>query len=97
LAVSAPAGAVTLLAGLAAGRLAGETAVGCLVADLALVPIVKRVHGERAAWAAAAVVVPMLIKRLAGNGPPGGPAAGVYLRRFLLDRDEWRKVAGSTR
>jgi glycerol-3-phosphate acyltransferase PlsY len=97
LAVSAPAGAVTLLAGLAAGRMAGETAIGCLVADLVLVPIVKRVHGERAAWAPAAVVVPMLIKRLAGNGPPGRPSAAVYLRRFLLDRDEWGKVAGRTR
>jgi hypothetical protein len=90
---------VTLLAGLAVGRLAGETAVGCLVADLALVPVAKRVHGEWAAWAAAAVVVPMLIKRLAGNGPPARPSAGIYLRRFLLDRDEWAKarVSGSAR
>ena len=99
LAVCAPAGAVTLLVGLAAGRLAGETAIGCLIADLALVPVAKRVHGEHAAWAAAAVVVPMLIKRLAGNGPPDRPSAGIYLRRFLLDRDEWVKarVSGSER
>ena len=48
---------------------------------------------------AAAVVVPMLIKRLAGNGPPDRPSAGIYLRRFLLDRDEWVKarVSGSER
>jgi glycerol-3-phosphate acyltransferase PlsY len=97
LAVTAPVGAATLLAGLAAGRVGGESAIGCLVADLALVPIVKRVHGERASWAAAAVVVPMLIKRLAGNGPPARPSAGVYLRRFLLDRDEWAKVPGRAR
>jgi glycerol-3-phosphate acyltransferase PlsY len=96
LTVSAPAGAVTLLAGLAAGRLGGESAIGCLVADLALIPIVKRVHGERAAWAAVAVVVPMLIKRLVGNGPPAQSSAGVYLRRFLLDRDDWAKDPGST-
>jgi hypothetical protein len=88
--VSAPAGAVTLLAGLAAGRLAGESAIGCLAADLALVPIVRRVHGRRAAWAAGAVVLPMLAKRLAGNGPPARHTLGVYVRRFLLDRDEWR-------
>jgi glycerol-3-phosphate acyltransferase PlsY len=96
LAATAPAGAVTLLAGLAAGRLAGETAVGCLVADLALFPIVKRAHGSRAAWAAAAVVAPMLIKRVTGNAPPARPSAGVYMRRFLLDRDEWAKPLAST-
>jgi glycerol-3-phosphate acyltransferase PlsY len=82
-----PAGSATLVAGLTLGRLAGETALGCLAAYAVLVPVTRRVHGRDAAWAAAAVVVPMLAKRLAGNERPAAPGIRPYLWRLLFDRD----------
>lgn len=94
--VTAPAGAAVLLAGLAGGRLAGETALGSLAADALLVPLVRRVHGHGAAAAGLAVLVPMLAKRLAGNRVPveRDHRGTVYLYRLLFDRDTWAKVAG---
>lgn len=86
--VNAPAGAGALLGGLAVGRLLGETALGSLVADLVLVPVSARYHGRPGRWAATAVLVPMLVKRLAGNGPPQAPTLKVYLYRLLVDRDD---------
>ncbi len=74
-------------AGLAGGKLAGETALGCLVADLALVPVAARLYGRRGGWAALAVLAPMLVKRLVGNGPPAARRPEVYLCRLLFDRD----------
>jgi len=82
-----PAGAALLLAGLTVGRLAGESAIGVLVADFAMVPVLTLVGGRRGRWAAAAVAVPMVLKRLLGNARPGTPGPGVYGWRLLLDRD----------
>jgi hypothetical protein len=90
--VNAPAGAAVLLAGLAFGRLAGETALGSLAADVALVPVACRFHGTSGAVAAAAVLVPMVLKRLAGNGRPAQRRPEVYLNRLLFDRDSWAKA-----
>ncbi len=86
-------GTVTLLAGMAGGRLARASAVGVLLADVALVPVLARTRGRPGAWAGAAVVVPMVAKRLAGNRGPAEPGAGVHLRRLLLDRDTWAPPA----
>lgn len=90
LGVTAPLGAGLILAGMAAGRLAGETAIGSLAADAALVPAVKRVHGREGALSAAAVLFPMLVKRMVGNRPASRPAPEVYLWRLLFDRDTCR-------
>jgi glycerol-3-phosphate acyltransferase PlsY len=83
----APAGSGVVLVGLALGRAAGESAVGCVIADLALVPVLRRVAGRNAALAGAAVVAPMLAKRLAGNAPAPPPRFRTYAARFLFDRD----------
>jgi acyl phosphate:glycerol-3-phosphate acyltransferase len=92
LAASAPAGTVMLLGGMVAGRLAGETAIGSLCADVALVPVLRRVHGSRGARAGAAVLAPMMAKRLSGNAAAPGPRRWrVYLTRLLLDRDSLGK------
>ena len=91
LAVSAPAGAGVLLAGLAFGRLLGETAVGSLVADALVVPLAGRAHGGRGYLCAFAVLVPMLAKRLTGNGPAGTGDRRVYLYRLVFDRDDKAK------
>jgi glycerol-3-phosphate acyltransferase PlsY len=88
-------GSAVLLGGMAAGRLAGETAIGSLVADAALVPLLGRVRGWRGALAGAAVVAPMLAKRLAGNRRPEPGAENVWLWRLVLDRDTRAKVRAS--
>jgi glycerol-3-phosphate acyltransferase PlsY len=85
--VNAPAGTLVLLAGLAVGKWAGETALGCLLADVALVPVAVRAHGRKGGLAACAVLLPMLAKRLSGNGAPTGGRPEVYLWRLLFDRD----------
>jgi acyl phosphate:glycerol-3-phosphate acyltransferase len=85
--VTAPAGSGLLLAGLALGKLAGETALGSFIADLLLVPVAARVHGRRGGAAAFAVLVPIVAKRLMGNAPPAQPVPSVYLYRLVFDRD----------
>ena len=84
---TAPVGSGLLLAGLALGRALGESAIGCFVADLALVPVIKRTAGQNAAVAAGAVVAPMLAKRVAGHGPARPPRLRTWTNRLLLDRD----------
>jgi len=84
---TAPAGSGLMLAGLALGRAAGESAIGCFVADVVMVPTLHRVGGRTAAAAGAAVVAPMLAKRLAGNWPPPPPKWRTRMMRLLLDRD----------
>jgi hypothetical protein len=77
------------------GRLSGETAIGSLAADVALVPVLARTNGRRGAMAAAAVVVTMLAKRLAGNArPPAEHRARTYLNRLVLDRDNAEREEG---
>lgn len=97
LAVTAPSGSLVLLGGLVFGRLGGETAVGSLIADAALVPVARRAHGRGGALAAWAVLVPMLAKRLVGNGSAGPPVGcnrgSIYLWRLLFDRDTKAKTA----
>lgn len=86
--VTAPAGTAVLLAGLAGGRLLHQTGLGSFVADVALVPVCAAVHGPVGAAAALAVLVPMVAKRLAGNGPlPPGRPWPVLASRLLFDRD----------
>jgi glycerol-3-phosphate acyltransferase PlsY len=88
---TAPAGSGLLLAGLALGRAAGESAIGCFIADAAMVPALRRIGGPTAAAAGAAVVVPMIAKRLAGNAPVRNRSRGervrTYAARLLFDRD----------
>jgi glycerol-3-phosphate acyltransferase PlsY len=91
--VTAPVGSGILVAGLALGKMAGETAIGSFVADVILVPVVALVHGKAGGLAASAVVAPIVAKRLLGNAPPRRPGAAVYLNRLLLDRDTRDKPA----
>jgi len=86
--VSAPSGSAVLLGGLAAGRVARQTALVSLVADIALVPVARRLHGPRGGMAAAAIVGVLIAKRLAGNAPPPAATRWTTLRnRLLFDRD----------
>jgi len=82
-------GTVTLLVGMVVGRFAGETAIGSLAADVAVVPLLGRLGGRDDAFAAAAVVAPMIVKRLMGNGPVRGARGPTLVTRLVLDRDRW--------
>ena len=89
-AVMAPEASGLLLAGLVLGRLTKETGLGTFASQVALVPLLAGTRGRRGAFAGGAVLVPMLIKRVLGNGPPKpGSGPGVYVNRLLYDRDEW--------
>ena len=91
--VTAPAGAGVLLVGLAVGKMVGETALGSFVADALLVPVATLAHGRAGRLAATAVLVPIVAKRLMGNGPPARAGSSVYLYRLLFDRDTRDKPA----
>lgn len=81
-------GTVTLLVGLAGGRLAKHTGLGSFLADAALVPLLARTKGRAAAMAGAGVLVPIVVKRLAGNRiPPPPRPPGLWWSRLLYDRD----------
>ncbi|HZD18368.1 MAG TPA: glycerol-3-phosphate acyltransferase [Actinomycetota bacterium] len=83
-------GVAVLGAGLAGGRLARRTSLGCFLSYLALVPVLAITRGRRGALAGAAVLVPLLAKRLVGNAPPppGRSRARVLLHRLVHDQDE---------
>jgi len=90
--VSAPEGAAVLLGGMAVGRLARQTALGTLVALLALPVVLARRRGGPGVLLGTAVLVPTLAKRLAGNGPAPFPTGPARLARLLFDRDCLRPV-----
>jgi glycerol-3-phosphate acyltransferase PlsY len=87
--VVAPEGAAVLLAGVAAGRALGETALGALAAYAALVPTLARTRGHAGGVTAAAVLAPIVVKRLVGNRRATAPST--YVWRLLLDRDQCSK------
>ncbi len=81
-------GAVLLLAGMILGKVFGETALGALVAEVALTPVLAVIYGAVGALAGASIAIPMLVKRVVGNAPPAPPRGHTYLTRLLYDRDE---------
>ena len=82
-------GTALLLGGMTAGRLAHETGLGSFVADVALVPVMARTRGRAGALAGAAVLVPLVAKRLLGNRRPDRATLSTYGARLMLDRDTW--------
>jgi acyl phosphate:glycerol-3-phosphate acyltransferase len=81
-------GAVLLLAGMILGKAMGETALGALVSQILLTPVLALTHGAVGAIAGAAVAVPMIVKRVVGNSRPAPPRGPTYLTRLFYDRDE---------
>jgi len=85
--VQAWPGAVLLLGALVLGKAIGQTGLGGFVAELALAPVLGVVDGRAAALAGLLVAVPMLVKRVLGNGRPAEPGVHTYLTRLLYDRE----------
>jgi acyl phosphate:glycerol-3-phosphate acyltransferase len=81
-------GTVLLLVGMIVGKAFGETAVGALGAELALTPVLAVTHGAVGALAGIAITIPMVVKRVVGNGPAQPPRGRTYRNRILYDRDQ---------
>lgn len=94
---TAPEGAALVLGGMALGRIGRQSAAGSLAAVLALGPLLGSRRGAPGRWQAAAVALPLVAKRLAGNRRGDGVSTGAgktaswTLRlaadRLLFDRD----------
>lgn len=90
----APEGSVLLLAALALGKAVDATSLGAFVGFVGLFPLLAA-NSPRGVLLAAALVVPMLAKRVVGNRPPSGSSrARVYLVRLFFDQDtsRWPKA-----
>lgn len=87
-------GTVMLLVGMILGKVFGETAVGALVAEVALTPVLAVTHGAVGAIAGISIAIPMLVKRIVGNAPAKPPRGQTYRNRILYDRDD--RVASQT-
>jgi glycerol-3-phosphate acyltransferase PlsY len=81
-------GAAVLLAGLSF-RVVEATGLGGFLADVTLVPVLARTKGSAGARLGAALVLPMLAKRVVGNRAPVRRDLRTYGARLLLDRDDW--------
>jgi acyl phosphate:glycerol-3-phosphate acyltransferase len=82
-------GALLLLAGLAIGKLVGETGLAAFIADLVLVGVLAVVKGPVGFALGLAVAVPMLLKRLVGNArPEPGRGLRTYCARLFFDADQ---------
>jgi glycerol-3-phosphate acyltransferase PlsY len=86
LTVVEPMAAAGLLGTLTLGRLAGDNAgVATLVGWGVVAAVLRARRGRHGTLLAVALVAPMAVKRLAGNGPAQDGAT--YLWRTLYDRD----------
>lgn len=85
--VQAWPGAVLLLVGLVIGKAFDQTGLGGFVAEVLLAPFLLLVDGGAAAVAGLAVVAPMLVKRVLGNGPPERRGVQAYVTRLVYDRE----------
>ena len=85
--VQAWPGAVLLLGGLVVGKAFRETGLGGFVAEVLLTPALALLEGPAGALAGVAIAVPMLVKRVVGNGRPTRTGRRTYLTRLLYDRE----------
>jgi glycerol-3-phosphate acyltransferase PlsY len=85
--VNAWPGTVLLLASLVISRAFKQTGIGAFVGEVALTPVLAITNGADGALAGAAIAVPMLLKRVLGNGPPTERSVRVYVHRLLFDHD----------
>jgi glycerol-3-phosphate acyltransferase PlsY len=86
--VNAWPGVVLLLGFLVVGRLLRHSGLACFLAEVALAPVLALTHGASGALAGGAIAVPMLVKRVLGNGRPHRPGLRAYGRRLLFDHDD---------
>jgi glycerol-3-phosphate acyltransferase PlsY len=86
--VNAWPGAILLLVAMVLGRWSHQTGLGSFLGEVALAPVLAITNGGTAAIAGAAIAVPMLAKRVMGNGRPPDAGLRAYGRRLLFDHDD---------
>jgi glycerol-3-phosphate acyltransferase PlsY len=86
-AVLAWPGALVLLAGMAVGKVFHQTALGSVVSQAALPPVLAVTDGRVGLVVGLAAVVPMWTKRVLGNRPPAERSFRVFFFRWLYDHD----------
>ncbi len=84
-------GTVVLSLGLALGKLARMTSVGCFVAQIVLPVVLGVTRGRVGVVLGFAVVLPQWVKRAMGNAPARPREAGAYLYRLVFDQDPRRE------
>ena len=85
--VNAWIGALFLLVVLVGFRLAHQTGLGGFAVAIGLTPFLAITDGATGAVAGGAIAVPLLLKRVVGNGRPEQPGVGAYTHRLLYDHD----------
>lgn len=85
--VQAWPGAIFLLGGLVVGKAFRNTGLGGFVAEVFLAPVLAVLEGAAGGLVGAMVALPMLGKRLLGNGRPARDGVRSYLERLLYDRE----------
>jgi glycerol-3-phosphate acyltransferase PlsY len=88
-------GTVLLALGMGVGRLFRQTGLGSFLSQAIVPGLLAATHGEVGAALGGALVVPMWLKRLLGNGRPHRERPRVYLSRLLFDNDEGLGLPGS--
>lgn len=83
----APEATAVLGLGLGGGRLLRQTSAGCFWAMMVVFPVLAVTKGRSGVRDAAAIVVPMMGKRLLGNHLPARPSLALCLSRLVLDED----------
>jgi glycerol-3-phosphate acyltransferase PlsY len=81
-------GTVILSLGMGVGRIFRHTGLGSFISQAILPGVLAATPGEVGAALGGAVVVPMWLKRVLGNGRPRKEALRIYLSRLLFDNDE---------
>lgn len=87
-------GTVVLGLGMGVGRLFRQTGLGSFISQAILPGVLAATHGATGALVGGALVVPMWLKRLMGNGRPRKEARRLYLSRLLFDNDEGLRRPG---
>ncbi len=85
--VLAPEATAVLALGLGGGRLVGQTGAGCFLAYLGLGPLLLSTRGRTGLVDAAAISLPLLVKRALGNSWPPRLEGEKLVSRVLFDRD----------
>ena len=85
--VQAWPGAVLLLVGLVVGKMFRNTGLGGFVAEVLLTPFLAVLGGAAGGLLGAMIALPMLAKRVTGNGRPVPDNARSYMVRLLYDRE----------
>jgi len=92
MAVLAWPGTLVLALGMAIGRLFRQTGLGSFISQAALPGVLAVTDGGVGAVLGGAVLVPMWLKRVLGNGRPPEQRGRVYASRLLFDNDGgWRR------